>query len=127
MKLKNSGPQQIKKVLLSTSHPHFFGFSCKKIEDFELDCGESKGLSLFLRGSFHQKTEIKLLFKFILEDNVHKSVRIVLPIRVLPSFNFTAYGYQLANEYLVNLQVYLNFFFIFVLNFTKFFFFFKFF
>ena len=105
IKLKNSGPQQIKKVLLSTSHPHFFGFSCKKIEDFELDSGESKGLSLFLRGSFLQKTEIKLLFKYVLEDNVHKSVRIILPIRVLPSFNFTAYGYQLANEYLVNLQV----------------------
>jgi len=82
-RLKNSGAQKTKKLMLSTSHPHFFGFSCKKIEELELDSGETKILSLFIRGSFLQKTEIKMLFKYVLEENVHKTVRIILPIRVL--------------------------------------------
>lgn len=85
-RIKNSGAQKIKKLFLSTSHPHFFGFSCKKLEDCELDGGESKTLSLFIRGSFLQKTEIRLLFKYILEENFHKNLRIVLPIKVIRFF-----------------------------------------
>ena len=34
----------------------------------------------------------------------------MLPVRVLPSFNFAAHAYQASNDYIVNLQIenYLN-------------------
>lgn len=82
LSMLNDGANKIKKLILATSHPNFFGFSCKKFEDLELDPGETKHLNLFLRGSYLQKSEIKLLFKYILEENIHKTIRIILPLKV---------------------------------------------
>ena len=71
--IKNTGSHLIKRMFIATSHPHYFGFSCKRIEDGEIEAGVNKMISLAVRGSFLQKTEIKVPFKYVLEENIHKT------------------------------------------------------
>ena len=79
--LKNAGNEKISKIFIANSHPNFLGFSCKKL-DFELKSGEIKVVSFVIRGSFVKKTEIKILIKYIVDENIHKNIRILLPIKV---------------------------------------------
>lgn len=102
--MKNDGAQKIKKLFLATSHPNFFGFSCKKFEDFEFNPGEVKVLTMMIRGSNLQKSEIKLLFKYILEENVHKTIRIILPLKVifcLPIYNKKRFSLPSISQHMV--------------------------
>ncbi len=51
------------------------------------------------------ETEIKILITYILQGNIRKYVRIVLPIKVLTSYSIIASCCSLGDEKIINLDV----------------------